>query len=516
MKQASKYAIAWTVAFGLFMSVLDSTIVNVALVPIAQSFNTDLSSVQWIITSYLLAQAAVIPVAGYLGLRFGLKNMFILNLFFFTLGSLLCGLAQSEEWLIIFRIFQGLGGGALFPLALSIALQAFPPEERANSSAILGLSGMVAPAFGPTIGGFMIDTFDWRTIFMVNIPFGIIALVLAWRILPNYKTTVTRKGFDVVGLVLSMLGVVSVVYGLALVAATDPATINPQNPRGTIYGWSYLPVWLFLGAGLIILLVFAVYELRFSADPVLDLRLYKDRNFGTASLVLFFISMTSFGSVFMLPVFLQQVRQPTLSALEAGLTLMPQGIASAVAVVLSGRLLYDRLGARTLITLGAILLLIGTWGLTSLKPDTDSVALLPWLILRGLGFGFTFVPASTRATQSITGPALAKASSLFNTTRQIFSSVGTSLVITIFVQQTTYHLNEARSTLPAGVAPGKAQVQQLTAQAGTQAVNDVFMVIVLGVLIMVGLALLMPGRSAKPGVNSAAAELEELAVAPVE
>jgi len=507
-KPSSKYAIALTAALGLFMAVLDNTIVNVALTPMATALNASLSSIQWVITGYFLTQAAVIPAAGYFSLRFGIKKLFIICLLFFTFGSLLCGLAQSETMLIAFRVLQGLGGGALFPLAQSIALRAFPPAERANASAVTGIPVLLAPAFGPTIGGLLTDTLGWEYIFFINVPVGILAAFLAWKIIPADESVAERKQapFDFVGLSLSILGVLAVVYAFTLVSETIPGSASAANPRGTIQGWGYWPVWALLGAGVILLVSFAVYELRFVKDPVLDLRLYKNYNFTIASIITWLASTMVFGSLFLLPIFLEQVRYPHTSALDAGLALMPQGLAAGVAVALSGRILYNRIGVRALAMMGAVALIISSWQLSQLTPTSDGVSIMPWIILRGLGFGWAVIPVQTLALQAIVGPALPKASSLFNVMRQIFSSIGIAIVSTLFVQQAAQHATELQRSLPTP-PPGvtldpnsptvQAARQQLAAQAGTNAVNDVFLIVTIGSIIILLAALALPGRPKK-------------------
>jgi DHA2 family multidrug resistance protein len=492
-KTYSKYAIAWTVAIGLFMVVLDTTVVNVALVPMAAFFKTDLGGIQWVITAYFLTVAAVIPLAGYFGNRFGLKRLFTFCLALFTLGSLLCGLAPGLEWLIFFRVVQGLGGGGLFPLALALALKAFPPQERASASAVIGVSALVAPAVGPSLGGILTDVFGWQAIFFINLPVGLLCIFLVREIIPaDEPAQAISKGFDVVGLALSISGVLSIVYALALVSQTIPGTITALQPRGEIYGWGYWQVWALLAAGALILAIFAYYELVISRNPVLDLRLIKQYSFSISTVVCCAVAMAIFGSFFLLPVFFEQVRMPHFSPTEAGLLLLPQGIASALATLLSGRLLYNRIGVRNLVLLGAVFLIAGTWGITGLQTDVDGWSLIPWTILRGLGFGFAYVPVQTRALQEVTGPALSKASSLLSVVRQIFSTLGTSITSTTFLQQTTLHLNELSPNSPTGSKPTLSELQQAVATAGTSAVNDVFFLVLMGSILIFLLALALP------------------------
>ncbi|NJO84551.1 MAG: DHA2 family efflux MFS transporter permease subunit [Blastochloris sp.] len=300
MKPSSKYAIALTAALGLIMAVLDNTIVNVALFPMATGLNASLSAIQWVITGYFLAQAAVIPVAGYLSNLVGIKRLFIICLALFTASSLLCGMAQDATTLIVFRIIQGLGGGALFPLAQAIAFGAFPSEERAAASAVVSIPVLLAPAFGPTLGGFLTVRFGWEYIFLINVPIGILAVLLAWRTLPADKqpSNQARGGFDYVGLALVTLGVLAVVFAFTLVSEPRPGTITALNPQGELYGWGYWLVWVILATGVLTLAAFAVYELRFRSDPVLDLRLFERYDYTIGSAVIWCNAIIVFGSLF--------------------------------------------------------------------------------------------------------------------------------------------------------------------------------------------------------------------------
>lgn len=503
----SKYAIAFTAALGLIMAILDNTVVNVALIPMARSLKTDLTTIEWVITGYFLAQAAVIPVAGYMSNRFGIKRVFIICLFIFTLGSGLCALATTETMLIAFRVLQGIGGGALFPLATAISFGAFPPSERAAASAVVGVPVLLAPALGPTIGGWLTVNFEWQSIFLVNIPIGILTILMAIFILPPDKAREgVQKGFDYIGSVLSTVGVLIVVYAFTLVSQTQPGTATPANPNGQLYGWGYWLVWVLLAVGLALLALFAFYELRISKDPVLDLHLFRERNFTLASVVSWANAVVVFGSLLLLPVFFQQVRLPNLSPLDAGLAVLPQGVAAGIAIVIGGRL-YNVVGVRPLVVTGGILLTISSWLLSmQVTPTSDGYSLMPILILRGLGFGLTLLPVQTLALEVITGPALAKASSLYNVTRQIFSSVGIAISVTMFVQQTTAHatalIEQARSNLPAGVTidPNSPQVQAILqgirSQAGTEGFKDVFLYVTFGTIVLTLVALALPGRHA--------------------
>ncbi|MCA1723759.1 MAG: multidrug efflux MFS transporter, partial [Thermomicrobia bacterium] len=443
MKIQYKYAVALTAALALFMAVLDSTIVNVALVSMERDFKTNINSVQWIVTGYILAQAAVIPVAGYFGNRFGIKRVFMIALTIFTIGSLLCGLSKDFatgpaglNLLIVFRLIQGVGGGMLFPLGATIAFGAFPPAERAASSAVIAIPILFAPALGPTVGGLIVDSsIKWPGVFFINVPIGIITLFLLARIVRKDEKAapgVAPARFDYSGLVLSVVGVVLVVYAFVVVSQTRNGSITAANPNGVINGWGYWLVWVLLAAGVLLLTIFALLELYVVKDPVLDLRLYATRDFGIASVVTWAVRGIVFGSFLLIPIFLQQFQGN--SAVYTGLILMAQGIGAIIGIQMGSRL-YDRIGPRYLTAAGLVILTGATVWLIAVKPDSGVRFFVPILFLRGIGFGWSNLPLQTVAIGAITGRALPKANSLYNASAQIFSSIGVAVVTTILVQR---------------------------------------------------------------------------------
>jgi EmrB/QacA subfamily drug resistance transporter len=499
------------------MGILDNTIINIALIPISNALKVELSTVQWLVTGYFLSQAAVIPVAGYLSNRFGARRIFILSIIFFTIGSLICGLMQDATLLIVFRIIQGLGAGALFPVGQALAIDPFPARERAGAMAVIGVPILLAPIVGPILGGWLNDSFGWQYLFLINVPIGVIAVALCLIVIPADKIDqgIRQEKFDFIGLTLSTLGVVAVVYAFTVVNDVDPATRTALNPRGAAYGWSYWLVWTLLAVGIALLTAFAVYALRFSKDPVVDLSLFKNYNYTIASIVSWLLGAIVFGSLLLLPIFLQQVRLPHLTALETGLALVPQGVGAMIGMGLTGTL-YNRVGVRIMTIIGSGLLIVALWQLSSLTPSTDGWALAPWQVLLGLGLGLTFMPVQTLALQTLRGPALAKASSLFNVTRQIASSIATAIIITLLVQQTTSHINDLQAqavkNLPAGVTfdPNSPQaqqaLQQMVAQAGTSANNDLFIILAISTLVVLVVAFALPSRRKQQQMS---AELSE-------
>ncbi|HEY8600160.1 MAG TPA: MDR family MFS transporter [Thermomicrobiales bacterium] len=500
MRIPYKYAVSLTAALGLFMAVLDNTIVNVALTAMQRAFNTDVNTIQWVVTGYFLAQAAVIPVSGYFGNRFGVKRMFFIALAIFTVGSLLCGLAPNfggvssgETLLIVFRVLQGIGGGMLFPLATSISFGAFPPAERAAASGLVAIPVFIAPALGPTFGGLLTDSsFGWPSIFFINVPVGIIALVLVARIIrPDEQpsalaaTGQQRASFDWIGLVLSMVGVFCVVYAFTLVSQSE------GGAAGTVHGWTYWPVWALLAAGVAILATFGWYEMRVAADPVLDLRLFGTYNFSIATVMTWLVRGVVFGSFFLVPLFLIQFHG--LNAVQAGLYLMPQGVAAAIAIFIGSRI-YDRVGPRFLVIIGMLLLTISSIMLAYTDQQSGFLFFLVVLGIRGLGFGWSNLPLQTVALSAITGRALPKASSLYNATAQIFSSIGIAILSTLFIQGTT---DRAAELVRGAQAAGARPPADLAVQAGVSGFQHVFLIVAVGTGLAMLIGFFLPSKSLK-------------------
>src|SRR5258706_3011036 len=378
MTKGYRWRVAAVVALGVFMAILDNTIVSVTLPQMQKAFHTDFETITWVASAYFLAQAAVIPIVGYLSDRIGSKLIFLTALILFTAGSALCALAPTKEALIASRVFQGIGGGALLPVAFAILFRISPPAERGMANALLGIPMMMAPAFGPTVGGYLSTSFAWNAIFTINIPIGVVALVLAILVLPGRKadsenqagpTSAGRKHFDILGLTLSMVGFTALVYGIT---------------EAGLKGWGNSTVLTFILVGAAVLVTFIVVELRVS-DPVMDLRLFANYTFTISNIVLWIIAAVLFGSLFLLPLFFEKIQGNT--ALTAGELLISQGLSMGVGMALSGAL-YNRVGPRILTATGLALLGAGTYRLTRLDVNTSGPSLQIWLILRGLGLGF--------------------------------------------------------------------------------------------------------------------------------
>jgi len=481
MKFPYKWQATLVVCLGMVMAILDSTIVSVTLPQMQKAFHTDFATITWVATAYFLAQAAVIPIVGYQSDRIGTKTVFLTSLVLFTLASALCAFAPTKELLIMFRVFQGIGGGALMPVAFAVIYREFPPTERAMVTAVVGIPLLVAPAFGPTLGGYLSSTFDWNAIFTINVPIGILTVILAFLILrgrqqehENDQDGREKKRFDILGLLLSMVGFTTLVYGMTEAGSR---------------GWSDTTTLTFLSVGVVVLIAFVITELVVK-DPVIDLRLFTNYTFTISNLLLWMVSAVLYGSLFLIPLFFENVQGS--SSLTAGELLIGQGLASAVSITIAGRL-YNRVGPRLLAITGLILLVVGTYGFTRLDVHTSGQSLQIWLIIRGLGLGCVSTPLQTLALSVVSKKAVAKASSLVSVTRQVFGAIGVSVLSTYLTQQTLNHGNDVNTALHNGHVIGFAASCALNAGHNllalkgciapyimTMGLNDTFLIVTIG------------------------------------
>ncbi len=346
---AYKWQVLAVVVVGSFMAALSTTMINLAITDLQNVFGTALSTMQWVVTGYLLSLAVAIPGVGWLANRVGIKRVYLTALAVFVTASFVCAFAPSIGALIAVRMLQGLGGAALQPLGQALLFQAWPEDRRGTATAFYGLPVLVAPAIGPTIGGYIVQYLDWRVIFLVNVPVGLFGLALGLRLLRERRTAVVTP-FDLPGFLLSAPGLALLLYGLSD-AATD--------------GWGGGRVQATLALGLLLLIAFGVRALR-ARYLLLDLRLYTRRVFLSASLVSWVTYIALIGGSFLLPVYLQQLRG--LTPLDAGL-LLPQGLALAVALPVAGRL-YDRIGPRPVVVTGLVLVCAATYELGRLDTLT--------------------------------------------------------------------------------------------------------------------------------------------------
>jgi EmrB/QacA subfamily drug resistance transporter len=425
--------LACVVILGSVMSVLDTTIVNVAIATLGRDFKASISTIQWVATGYMLALAVAVPLTGWAIERFGAKRMWLISLALFTGGSMLCGAAWSTGSLIVFRVLQGLGGGMIMPIGQTIMARAAGPQRMARVMSVLGVPTMLAPVFGPVIGGLILDSLSWRWIFYVNVPVGVVAAFLSLRFLrEEHDERVLGSRLDVLGVVLLSPGLALLVYGLS--RAASGSAFNDGPMIGCV------------AAGLLLVVLFVGHALRVKA-PLLDMRLFRDRGFSLSSLNSFVVGTVLFGAMFILPVYYLVVRGE--STLVAGLLLAPQGLGAALSMPLGGRL-TDRLGPGRIVPVGLAVVILGTIPYTQLGASTGYAWLAGALFIRGLGFGWTLMPAMAAAYRNLSRAAVPRATTVLNIVLRVGGSFGTALVAVVLQRQINQRIPHGGAALLQG------------------------------------------------------------------
>ena len=409
-----KYKILIAVIFGIFMVILDTTVVNVAFQTLRAEFGASLNDSQWIISIYVLALGISTPLSAFLAGRFGMKRVYLAGLSIFIVGSFLSGLSPTLGFMITARALQGLGGGIAWPLGAAILMRSFPAKEQGTALGIYGIAILVAPALGPILGGYLVDHNLWRFIFFINPPIGLLGIILGFYFLSDFKDN-HWPALDWMGLIAEIIGFGSVLYAASLAAN---------------YGWKAAGVLTWFVIGTIGLTAFAVIELVIAKDPLLDLRLFKKPVFLSASLLGYVSVITLFGAEFLLPIYLQFLRGRT--AFETGLILLPMAISGGVATILAGRL-YDRLGPRPLVAIGFSLLVINTWQLSLIQANTSISWIMFLLTVRGLAFGAVIQTTFVTALSVVPLAEIAHGSSLTIATRQVVQAIGVAILATVLV-----------------------------------------------------------------------------------
>ncbi|MGW7445864.1 MDR family MFS transporter [Kitasatospora sp. NPDC054795] len=407
-------------ALGPVLALLDSTIVNVGIDSVGRDLHGSIAEMQWVATGYLLAISLTMPLSGWAAGRFGGRRAWLASVVLFVLGSALCGLAWSTGSLIAFRVLQGIGGGMIQPLGQAIIIQAAGPSRVGRVMGTLMLPISLAPVLGPILGGLVLEHFDWRWMFLLNVPVGLVILLLAARWLPSDETSDAPKPrLDVTGLVLLSPGLTGLVYGLATIG--DGATVG----------------WVALVAGAVLVAAYGWYALRVGRGgvrtPLIDLRLFARRGFSVATANSFLQGAALYSSMFLVPLYYQQVKHA--GAVEAGLLLAPQALGTAVTAMLAARM-TDRIAPRPLIMIGIGCSLVGTIAFTQLGSGSEPAA---WLIagslaLRGAGMGMIAIPGLAVVYGSVEKDQVPAAAGAVNVLNRVGGALGTA-VLTLALQQ---------------------------------------------------------------------------------
>jgi len=410
------WLVAAVVVLGAVMTILDTTIVNVAIDALARDFEVSLSTIQWVSTAYLLALATVIPLTGWAADRFGTKRLWMISVALFVLGSALCGLAWNAGSLIAFRVLQGLGGGMVMPAGMTVLAQTAGPQRVGRVMSIVGVPMLLGPILGPVLGGWLVDDVDWRWIFYVNVPIGAVALPLAWRILERDVPRPHLK-LDLLGFLLVSPGLALFVYGLA----------ETSSHGGIGSAGALVPMIV----GLVLVALFVLHALRVD-EPLLDLHLFRSRAFSAAATVTTLFGAAMFGAMLLFPLYYQVVRGQ--SALDAGLLMAPQGLGAAVMMPISGRIV-DRGAAGKVVLCGLPLVALGYLTYTQLGADTSYALLAGSLFVAGLGTGATMMPAMSAAYQTLNHAQVPRATTTLNILMRVGGSIGTALFAVVLQHQ---------------------------------------------------------------------------------
>ena len=406
--------IAGVVVLGAIMSILDITVVNVALPTFQTEFGSPgepllYSLVTWTVIAYTLALAMVIPLTGWAADRFGTKRLYMTALLLFTLGSMLCATATSIYMLIGFRFLQGLGGGMLMPLGMTIMTRAAGPARMGRLMAILGVPMLLGPIFGPILGGYLIDNYSWHWIFLINVPIGAAAIIYSWRALASDRPT-PSESFDWIGAALMSPGLALFLYGISSI----PGEGTFFSPKVIIPGT----------LGLLMIVGFVFWSFK-PKHPLLDLRLFKNKNLTVSIITMFLFAAAFFGGLLLVPTYFQQVRGET--PLQAGWLMAVQGLGAMVTMPIAGALM-DKIPVGRIVPFGLVLIIGGMYALTTLTATTPYTFILPVLFIMGLGMGATMMPLMTSALKTLKSHDVARGSTLLNISQQVASSIGVAIM----------------------------------------------------------------------------------------
>jgi EmrB/QacA subfamily drug resistance transporter len=480
------------VVLGTIMTVLDLTVVNVAIPTLGRAFDASIATIQWVVTGYMLALASVIPLTGWASERFGAKRVWLGSLLLFLIGSVLAGAAWSLPSLIGFRVLQGLGAGMILPVGQTILAQAAGPERMGRVMSVIGVPMLLAPVFGPVLGGSIVDSVSWRWIFYLNLPVGALALLAAVRLLPEAKPQLGQR-LDLRGLVLLSPGIALFLYGVSEVG--NAGGFDATTTVAT-------------AAGVALVGLFVWHALVRGKGALIDLSLFRRRGFAAATAMNFLLPVALFGALILLPLYYQLVRQE--SPIGVGLLLIPQGLGAAVAMPIAGRL-TDKLGARPVVAAGLLLAALGTLAYTGVGAETSYAYLAAALFVLGLGIGSTIMPSMAAAFQTLTREETPRATSTLNAIQRIAGAIGTALLAIVLQRAIAGGIPDLHGGI-AGLARLSAQQREAVAPQLADAFATTFWVAVGLIAAAVLPALLLPRARPRQERPATAPPAKEVAV----
>ncbi|QHT62144.1 DHA2 family efflux MFS transporter permease subunit [Paenibacillus lycopersici] len=443
------WPIMTAIFFGAFLSILGISTINVALTIFMQDFDASLSTVQWTLTGFMLSLGTIAPLTGYLGSKFGFKNVYLFAMIGFVGLSVLCGFSWNIGSLITFRILQGLFTGLILPATMTIIFQVIPREKQPFAVSIWGLSAMLAPAFGPTISGWLIEKLSWHWLFFINVPIGIIAIIFIMIMIPSYRIG-QPSPLDKLGLLTVMVSSASLLVALS---------------QGRQWGWESGRTLGLFAVGLVSLAAFILLELR-SKDPLLNLRVFGNFRFSITLVANTIITISLYSGTLLVPLFLQNVQQT--SAMDTGLILLPSSLVMALAMPIAGKL-YPKVGAKWMTIAGLALIIYGSYEMTQLHSDSTHFYIILWMAVRNLGVSLAAAATSTAGMEEIGPTMVGHASSVTNWVRNVGGSFAIALFTSLLASHTLTHATDLTQS-------GKESAKLIPLLSFTMSVNDVFLI----------------------------------------
>ncbi len=434
--------------FGMFIAILNQTLLNVALPKINTEFNISASTGQWLMTGFMLVNGILIPITAYLFNKYSYRKLFLVALVLFTIGSLICAISMNFPIMMVGRVLQAIGAGVLMPLGSIVIITIYPPEKRGAAMGTMGIAMILAPAIGPTLSGYIVQNYHWNVMFYGMFIIGIIAILVGFVWFKLYQYTTNPKA-DIPGIIFSTIGFGALLYGFS----------EAGNK-----GWGSVEIETMFAIGIIFIILFVIRELRMKA-PMLNLEVLKFPTFTLTTVINMVVMLSLYGGMILLPIYLQNLRG--FSALDSGLLLLPGSLIMGLLGPFAGKLL-DTIGLKPLAIFGIAVMTYATWELTKLNMDTPYMTIMGIYVLRSFGMAFIMMPMVTAAINALPGRLASHGNAFLNTMRQLAGSIGTAILVTVMTTQTTQHLSAFGEELDKTNPVVQDHMRELASQYGGQ------------------------------------------------
>lgn len=434
--------------FGMFIAILNQTLLNVALPKINTEFNISASTGQWLMTGFMLVNGILIPITAYLFNKYSYRKLFLVALVLFTIGSLICAISMNFPIMMVGRVLQAIGAGVLMPLGSIVIITIYPPEKRGAAMGTMGIAMILAPAIGPTLSGYIVQNYHWNVMFYGMFIIGIIAILVGFVWFKLYQYTTNPKA-DIPGIIFSTIGFGALLYGFS----------EAGNK-----GWGSVEIETMFAIGIIFIILFVIRELRMKS-PMLNLEVLKFPTFTLTTIINMVVMLSLYGGMILLPIYLQNLRG--FSALDSGLLLLPGSLIMGLLGPFAGKLL-DTIGLKPLAIFGIAVMTYATWELTKLNMDTLYMTIMGIYVLRSFGMAFIMMPMVTAAINALPGRLASHGNAFLNTMRQLAGSIGTAILVTVMTTQTTQHLSAFGEELDKTNPVVQDHMRELASQYGGQ------------------------------------------------